>query len=140
MKISQKDYVNYKQAKALKELGFDWVCDYYYDKDGKMKPICLSIFSQINNFISNNFLKKNKENKKDIAYAPSLYQAQKWIREKNLFIYIMCNDNRSDSFYYMVCTKLENCLGDLNNKYDSYEEAFSEGISVALNVLKNERM
>ena len=67
-----EDYVTLDQSRELKKLGFSWkVCQVYIE--GK--------------FFSGMFPGQNwneEEGNKEICSAPSLWQAQKWLRKKEL--------------------------------------------------------
>lgn len=69
---------------------------------------------------------------------PSLYEAQKWVRE-NLNIHIVIN--RSASGYYWTLCKADNgtfinssdhCGPNDGGQWDSYEEALNAGIEAAI--------
>ena len=62
---NQLQLVTFKQAKQLKELGFDWQCTAYYHK-GILKNYS---FEGINNI------------SKETAAAPTVSLALKWIRD-----------------------------------------------------------
>lgn len=74
-----EDFVTFEQAKKLKELGFDWECFAYYLYDDNLE-------------IGRQLQKYNSEwHLINLGYisAPTLSQAQKWLREeKHLLITI----------------------------------------------------
>lgn len=108
------EIVSYEQAVKLKEKGFNWPCPYSYSFK--------SLTDSIHCYDSD-------------PYAPSLYIADKWLRdEKGLYIEI----------YYNITGWSFNIF-DLKNRryyehnsldsYDTYEEALFKGISKALDLI-----
>jgi hypothetical protein len=112
--LTQKDYCDYDTCVALKELGFpiDWFEDETYH-----------------------------ENNTEI----SLYEAQKWLREEkdiDVLIKLECKDVYSSLKHYSVYLSY---IGGfirrfqyLLDEFNSYEEALSEGIKIAVKILKEE--
>jgi hypothetical protein len=110
--LTQKDYCDYDTCVALKELGFpiDWFEDETYH-----------------------------ENNTEI----SLYEAQKWLREEkdiDVLIKLECKDVYSSLKHYSVYLSY---IGSfirrfqyLLDEFNSYEEALSEGIKIAVKILK----
>ena len=77
--------------------------------------------------------------------APLLYEAQKWLREeKNIYVTVGCPQimNEGLGWSYEVCDKPWNgysdddCVKASGGAYDSYEEALSEGLRTAIEILK----
>ena len=58
------NYCTIEQSLALKEIGFDVLTDYYYDNDGNLMPISLSVFPM------------------DRLKAPTRSEVLQWAREK----------------------------------------------------------
>lgn len=120
--LTNKDYCDYDTSIALSELGFPLK---------RMK---------VKNFIDGQF--------SDSIVTVLLYEAQKWLREeKGIFLDIgLFNDG---VFYYCIRQKENNYwreiyrsffhdgLFDNYGKFESYEEALSEGIKKAIKYLKN---
>lgn len=78
----------------------------------------------------------------------SLYDAQKWLREeKSIYVTVGCPQimNEGLGWSYEVCDKPWNgysdddCLKASGGAYDSYEEALSEGLRTAIEILKEKR-
>ena len=124
------DFVTYELAVKLKELGFDWKCLYWYhpNEDDKTKRFRMSTE------MDHNFYKRG-------ISAPTLSLAQKWLRE------IHHIDVDIDSVYHKLDTgdKIMYGLHIGNQKtfrqvfyqnYETYEQALSEGLDVALELLK----
>ena len=128
-----EDYVTYKQAVELKELGFDWECYTFYHWDNWCGLNHSGICENHNMF------------EKCIS-APTLAQAQKWLREKHR-IHIQIEACMGHKWTYELVDTY--CRQDITGEYISriperdsyplittYEQALSEGISKALELLK----
>ena len=136
MNKTHEDYVSFEQAKALKELEFDWevVKGYSHFPGEKIK----TFNAQEENV--------NAIYSKWCFAAPSLYQTQKWLREvKKLDIDITLFrdiDARREppkiKRYYNCEIAYSEDSEDLYEDFDSYEEALSSGINKALELLKQQ--
>jgi hypothetical protein len=113
--LTEKDYCDYDTCVALKELGYNDVTHYYFNKDGVRTP------------------------------RIPLYEAQKFLREeKSIYVTVVCPliMNEGLGWSYEVCDKPWNgysdddCLKASGGAYDSYEEALSEGLRTAIKILK----
>lgn len=133
--MDAKDFVTYEQAVALKRLGFDYSCDYYYiesayttfDRDGEthVKGELICRFSKY--FSDGHCIK-----------APTLEQAHKWLRSKGLWIETCLEPfneegwefdvfNLKDHYYYSF---------SFSTVYGTYEEALSAGITECIKILE----
>lgn len=122
-----EDFVTYEQAVKLKELGFNYKCNHLYSIENPNNIIRTSNYH-------------NKAVITDTILAPTLSQVQKWLREvKGISIEpISCgfddNDNAVwSSFICLLKSKKENNQTAL---FKSYEQALSEAIDKALEILK----
>lgn len=134
-----EDYVTFEQAKALKELGFDWEVYQYY----------------LTNAIGDLILWFPEEGSSDFNHfddgwfsAPTLYQAAKWLREKhNIIILVdtyfknyMEGDYNKAEFEYVIVYMNFNAARKGSSKdgklFESYEKALSAGIEYALESIK----
>lgn len=128
-----EDFVTYEQAKDLKELGFDWDCNfiYYLTYHNHNKPI-FQLFETTDYYGVEKYW-----------FAPTLSQAKKWLRE------IYGIDVDIDSVYHRLDTGDKVMYGlrigvqrtfqrEFYRNYDSYEEALSVGIDQALKLLKQQ--
>lgn len=114
----KEDYVNFEQAKILKELGFPQLCaNYSYDSEGVLYDFV---------DISGDY----------VFSAPTLYMAQKWLREeKGIFINIdLCCDFRYQVYLKTTLNEDHNIISEAS-QHSSYEEALSVGIDKALEAL-----
>lgn len=120
--INHECYVSLEVAKLLKEAGFDWKCDRFYD-------------------CTNSDCVRYEE-----YSAPILAVAQKWLREiKNIDINIEISISNESTLEYSYWAWLHNisnitriihydCLG-YAYQYDSYEEAQEAGIKKVLELI-----
>ena len=121
------DYVSLEQAKLLKENGFPQEFTNGY-----------KVFCTVGKFkgkiVSYNDCAPERD-KKSIA-APSLYIAQKWLRNMHN-IHLVIHKDRIDewSVYGHEIAPIEFTVFPLLTGFDSYEEALSAGITKALESL-----
>lgn len=137
----KEHYVSYEQAQALKWLGFDWECLHYYNKEGLLFSNSDSDCEGGGIYVKNLEISHNKKNKNRID-APALAQAQKWLRNKGLFLIVdMGQDRKHDSKFAWYVNNSNGYIVDVLASeiiYNSYEEALSEGITECLKFLENE--
>lgn len=145
--MTTTDYVSYPLALALKKAGFDWPCDHYYcafDNETDVR------FWRIHPAQSQNGFRTI--NDKVIADAPTLWQAQKWLRD--VFLLHVCANpaipTRKWQFYIddlnqqinpydgELMTRWDDDKQEMADKhfYDSYEAALSAGIAAALDLIE----
>lgn len=136
--MNAEDFVSFEQAKTLKQLGFDLLTNFVYTNcnydiyDRNVEPINEGelISTQSKYYVKGNCI-----------YAPTLSQTQKWLRDvKEIHIEIR----------YVINPQYEPWIGkvitlkDYYQRYnvietdtcDTYEEALSEGIDIALGLLE----
>lgn len=135
----KEDYVSYELAKKLKECGFDEPCDKwiasksfsYYDADE-----CCDHNAVIKKgwFIS----QKNKERyDQDALPYLTLWQAQKWLREKKNW-HIIVEPIIWWGLKYEIKLWHESRVDENDNRgfyFSSYETALSAGIKQALDLI-----
>lgn len=149
--MENKDYVSFEQAKALKELGYDKPCRYFYGSDTGLNRNCSKCnfnHDQIHHNVD--YVIKHGS----IYSAPTLWEAQKWLREILMLHVGVCPaiPTRKWNFYIDDLNQHINPHdGELMNRvteemteeydshfYDTYESALSSGISAALEILGKE--
>lgn len=124
----EKDYVSLEVAKLLKERGFNEVCDRgYFITDPDIAPLFYGTFQN-----------KGECCVSGHVTAPTLYVAQRWLREiHNIHITV----GNSASGYWWELSKADNgtFIADYNysgpndgGKWDTYEDALNFGILEAL--------
>ena len=140
--MKHEDYVTANQARLLKELNFDWDCCSYYSNETTTDGNVWFYTQQIpDNFNSSPFK----------TSAPTLAQAQKWLREiKGINISIIAGE-RNDIYHGRYYWK-ETFLPGFKEKgqqwidwfiesqypwFDTYEEALSAGLLKMLLLLNN---
>ncbi len=119
----EKEFIPYKQALALKELGFDEPCFGYFHQDDYVKPI-------ITNIAKGQFIKNSKA-----CSAPTFSQAFKWFREKYGWT-IKINKIVKDTWSF----SLENFTIErelFGGRFSSYEEAELECLKKLIEIVKN---
>lgn len=131
--MNTEDYVSYPIAVALKACGFDEPCDHYYcafDNETDVRFWSIHPAQSQNGFTN--------PDGKVIADAPSLYAAQKWLREKKeIFVEVTSEALHDWDFFVMELDEDAN-VGVVRSEriYSSYEQALSAGISAALKLIK----
>ncbi len=123
--IKSEDYVSLEVAKMLKEKGFDEPCEYYISENtgqvfykGRLKPF--------------------KEEGHIVFLCPTLYEAQKWLRQSKCIhievIYMIGNY----WIYEMLTIPHHNLTGASDRgdaRYENYEKALNAGILEALKLI-----
>lgn len=127
--MNEKDYVTYEISELLKEKGFNEFCRYTYIEDKNNIGITNTTNSKL---------------PKGVYSMPTLYQAQKWLRERhNCYVQITYEAYKTRVNYLVQVLFYEpnddDCwsnkstgkYGD-NAEFDSFEDALSFGILEAL--------
>lgn len=137
--MNSEDFVTYEQALALKKLRFREDCLYYY-KSGEIYPNCGGLSAII---VDDYYDVHNYKSDVTLCDAPTLAQAQKWLREvKEL---IICVEPR----FYRGRRPLVGYSFHINEKENrpftyieseapsnTYEEALSAGITECIKILE----
>ena len=133
--LTEKDYCDYETCVALKELGFNQYNSIrYYAGVGGVK---LWDFDGEPNYKEGELIALSDmygipSDGNEVA-APSLYEAQKWLREKhNLHIDVRLHG--IIGYQCEVCTSERTIT--VGREFLTYEEALSEGIKSAVKILK----
>lgn len=135
--MNKEDYVSLEVAKLLKEKGYNEYCAAYYhlNWENMTEEECFEV--------APNHDFRNKDNGYRVG-APTLYEAQKWLRNKyNIHIIVETDYN---NMYSLKCSNSQDCemcieLDRLPKEdseiyiYKSYEEALNEGILEALKLI-----
>jgi hypothetical protein len=136
----KKEFVPYKQALALKELGFDEDCFGYYKPNGEL--------DYIENHILKDFpyLAKNSE-WQDLVAAPLYQQAFRWFREKYVLLgFIEPANGYEDKslFAFYICDDEQNIVDDSHSyskdsslHFKTYEEAELACLKKLIEIVKN---
>ena len=134
--LTEKDYCDYETCVALKELGYNeksnwWFSKYLNEDSGQMELVHICDNPAHLNYDSWGIVPK------DFVIRPSLYEAQKWLREEKGIIVGIINNFTTHEFDFYVSTWEEDiCRG---NKYSSYEDALQRGIKESVKILKEKK-
>ena len=129
--MNPEDYVSYPLALALKKAGFDWKCDHYYcafDNEADVR------FWSIHPAQSQNGLCTPRDTV--VADAPTLAQAQKWLREEWKIHVYPTLESVNEVSYDCHIVHLRKDAFRVNKRYCSYESALSAGIAAALELIE----
>lgn len=142
-----EDFVTYEQAKKLKELGFDLKCYYRFNVDRQLVPNVMYRNAGVDS--DDVAMNVNFRCIGDIS-APTLAQAQKWLREVKDIIIGIDFDNWNDKYECHVYKRMgysgENIrdmygsqlvTNEYHEDFDTYEQSLSAGIDKALELLKS---
>ena len=135
-----EDFCSYEQALTLKKLNFKEKCLFYYGPDKVLYP----------NYTFNIDILKTTDlyrccnNSNDDNYpidAPTLVQAQKWIRKKkNLSVEPFSSNEKGKYTYEIIYVDTGfdyKSYKTLSYRFNSYEEALSAGITESIKLIKD---
>lgn len=138
-KNTHEEYVTSEQAKQLFELGFDWQCRGSYHALSNLRIAAYPV----------NYNQRDID-QRIICSAPTLAQAQRWLREvKGIAVCVQSFDSNKDPRYGNFWWKeyyLPNCeergpqwtewwISGHHPIFTNYEEALSDGISKMLELM-----
>lgn len=131
-----EEYVNYQQARLLKERGFDYQCRHYYTKEDAADDEVWLATSGAANWNADD----GSPFDKPLCSAPTQALAQKWMREQHLFfIYVRpCIWHKRNivfDLHWIWCSDDGLKDGRIDN-FPTYESALSAGIDAALELIR----
>lgn len=130
--MNNEDYCSYELSKALKARGFDEPCDHYYTPNKAMRIVKDNALAP--ETANNRFLDEMADG---CCTAVPLWQAQKWLREKKkMHCQVLLNGVRSMYFWQVRELVGNGRYADSTHQYDVYEDAMSDCISAALELIK----
>lgn len=145
--MATADYCDYKLSLALKAAGFDEPCDHYYTPNKAIRIVKDNALAP--EITNNRFLDEIADG---CCTAVSLWQAQKWLREKWLLhiganpaiptlrwqFYIDDLNQQINPYDGELMTRWDDDMQEKADErlYDSYEAALSAGIASALELIK----
>ena len=139
--LTEKDYCDYETCVALKELGYKVPTSAYYMPKNSQLIFVINQFrggAAMDCFYSNNSLPKECM-ASDFIDAPTMWEAQKWLREeKNIIVEVFVDDDSDTPITYNIYKDGE-CVCHHHGKYWSvkeWSESLSEGIKEAVRILK----
>jgi hypothetical protein len=140
--LTEKDFCDYDTCVALKELGYNRGAYAYYFPNHKedlifnthpMRGCSINEMVRGYNTYSENTIGH------ELIDAPTMWEAQKWLREdKNIIVEVFVDDDSDTPITYNIHKDGE-CVCHHHGKYWSvmeWSEAFSEGIKEAVKILK----
>lgn len=124
------DYCSYSLSLALKECGFDEPCIAQWSCEPDGKPMLVG---------STAFVFSNAELKGRDVTAPLLFHAQKWLR-KVKHISVRVSYIHYHKVWFADWLNLDSGeFDDTDATFATYEEALADGISVALELIEQEK-
>lgn len=127
--MNHEDFCSLELSKKLKEKGYNWFCQSYYDT---RNPSEIQFQTKAQNLNCKSFH----------ISASTLYQAQKWLREvHHLSVEVYSSfDANSNWVWDSFVKNLDNYMSDNESEYTSinhqtYEQALSAGITKALELI-----
>lgn len=141
--MNHEDYASYELAVKLKTCGFDEPCLTFYDANKELgRALDPDNFNHLGETYQGEWFT-------DTISAPTLWHAQKWLREKwDLHIDVypvadcsldadgqVCEEWNYWTFDIMHVMSTRKIVED-KEQYGSYEEALTDGISTALELIK----
>jgi len=130
--MNHEDYCSYELSKALKAAGFDEPCYFYYTKEDAPDDHVWSTTSEEAPIDYNRSVYAG-------CSMPLLSQAQKWLREKwRIEVNAIWSFEESAWFAYSSPMNRPQimCADVSDTSYPTYEQALSEGIKSALELIK----
>ena len=130
--LTEKDFCDYETCVALKELGFKERCVAYYDTADNVGLLyntqytCDVIPCQYDDLLES----RNSATEYEVD-APTIYEAQKWLREKDFIVLVDHIMTEDGDWCYNITH-----LGRSAKVFNSYEEALSEGVRASIKLLK----
>ena len=129
-----QEFIPYKQALALKELGFDEPCLAYYQKSaviGDATILPIQIRNKASNFNDNEYSKMGVP----FCSAPLYQQAFRWFREKHGLIYSIGHIGHTNTWAYEIINM--RIAGPDYGYGETYEEAELECLKKLIEIVKN---
>ena len=119
-----EDYCSFKLSKLLKEKGFDWMCNGYYNKDDEDSEPYFGDGEGADNW--NN----QAPSVRDLWFsAPTHQMAMKWLREKHIYICPIPAYSHGDGTWSWGC---DIWAGDNYEYTIREEETYEEAVEAAL--------
>lgn len=150
--MNNEDYCSYELSKALKAAGFDEPCNYGYSVKMRLEPeLSFGEPKMVHSKDPKNYNDNRKGIEKGLSFcsAVPLWRAQKWLREKKgIHVDVRPYSDYSTDADGNVCDRWDfwgfdlyavigsETMIDDDGQYDSYEQALSEGIKSALELIK----
>jgi len=129
--VMHKEFIPYKQALELKELGFDEPCMAFYEPGNKEVKVV---------GVNQRYNDPSLLTVTDFC-APLYQQAFRWFREKYGIMYTVHNniENWKNTFHGAYSKINSNYESDYTDDYTTYEEAELACLKKLIEIVKNER-
>ena len=137
--MSKEDFVSFEQAQKLKALGFVEETTHYYNDDGTFEEQSIYIEPSLDGrAVSVSYVIDGGFNKHcSTAFdAPTLSQACKWLRSKGWAVQTYLIGTRTAYFARVWKLEMNSDVVDVAGQFDTYEQAQSAGIDVAIGLLE----
>lgn len=137
-----EDYASYELALKLKACGFDEPCNYGYSVKMRLEPeVSFGEPKMVHSKAQKNYNDNRKGIEKGLSFcsAPTLAHAQKWLREKKgIAINVIAHDGGAYDYDMVFLPNAVDCDYPIDRATFSrtYEEALTEGIASALELIK----
>ena len=129
--MTKDDYVSLEVAKKLQEKGYDEPCLAYYFQEK-----LINVTSQFMGSDVNTIYQESRSQMYGNVPAPTLYDAQKWLRERGYYVEVGIYDKWEWSFViYGYDEEMCITMKYADIKYNTYEEALNAGILESLNYI-----
>ena len=138
----EKEFCDYETSVALKELGFREKCPTYYDTEDNVGLLFNTQWTS--DYMPCQFTdcleSHNSNTSDDNSYvdAPTIYQAQKWLREKMGILLDPRYLDMIDDWICVISYKNINRRSSATIGMGGYEESLAEGIKKVVATLKDE--
>ena len=140
--MNNEDYASYELALKLKACGFDEPCNYGYSVKMRLEPeVSFGEPKMVHSKSPKNYNDNRKGIEKGLSFcsAPLLYQAQKWLR-KVKHISVRVSYIHYHKVWFADWLNLDSGeFDDTDATFATYEEALADGISVALELIEQEK-
>jgi hypothetical protein len=122
----EKEFINYSEALALKELGFDKTCFGFYNIKGLFAPDYKVTKLQIDNL-----------KLVECCLAPTFSQAFRWFRERHDLTYHIVKKQKDLGKFYGggIIKGGENYGKSFGSNFDTYEEAELECLKKLISIV-----
>lgn len=130
--MNNEDYCSYELSKALKACGFDEPCLTFYDTNKELgRALDTDNFNHLGETYQGEWFT-------DTISAPTLWQAQKWLREKHKWHIVIEPRIWEQQVYDYKLWGFMRGYENTNRGFDylSYEQALSAGIAAALELIE----
>ncbi len=147
--MNNEDFVTYDIAVRFKKAGFDWPCYFYYTKENATDDEVWFTTAGVHAKDWNSGRNDEPDFLKPLCSAPSLWEAQKWLRDEwdihiDACVFGDCSEDAdgkvADEWTFWAFdiynTESGRQIVDYDEEYDNYEAALSAGIEAALKLIE----